>query len=88
MNVGDIQMNPSERDLLNSFKSGHKLNPLEKEHIAHRTDDIDAFMSHLDLLGIHYSDWGSNAVNGWHQVFFYDPDGIVIEIHQVLSAEK
>ena len=26
---------------------------------------------------------GSGAVNGWHQIFFYDPDGNVIEVHQV-----
>ena len=26
---------------------------------------------------------GECAVNGWHQIFFYDPDGNVTEVHQV-----
>ena len=44
-------------------------------------------MAHLDAQGVLYSDWGSNAVKGWHQVFFYDPDGNVIEVHQVVSED-
>ena len=39
--------------------------------------------AHLEAKGIPYSDWGERAVNGWHQIFFYDPDGNVIEVHQV-----
>jgi catechol 2,3-dioxygenase-like lactoylglutathione lyase family enzyme len=42
-------------------------------------------MKHLDEQGIPYSDWGSDAVKGWHQVFFYDPDGNVIEVHQIVK---
>jgi glyoxylase I family protein len=63
------------------------VNPLERGHIAYRTDDIAAFMAHLEAQGVPYSDWGSNAVKGWHQVFFYDPDGNVIEVHQVVDLE-
>ena len=40
-------------------------------------------MTHLDSLGVPYSDWGDRAVAGWHQIFFYDPDGNVIEVHQI-----
>ncbi|NCV30350.1 MAG: hypothetical protein EBW60_09670 [Rhodobacteraceae bacterium] len=43
---------------------------------------------HLEKCGVPYSDWGSDAVKGWHQVFFYDPVGNVIEVHQVLSDDK
>jgi glyoxylase I family protein len=43
------------------------------------------FMKHLDEQSIPYSDWGSDAVKGWHQVFFYDPEGNVIEVHQIVS---
>ena len=82
---GAIQMHLTPKDVLNSFKSGQVVNPLERGHIAYRTDDIQEFMSHLDDQGVHYSDWGSNAVKGWHQVFFYDPDGNVIEVHQIVS---
>ena len=83
---GAIQMHLTPKDVLNSFKSGQVVNPLERGHIAYRTDDIEAFMEHLDEQGIHYSDWGSDAVKGWHQVFFYDPDGNVIEVHQIVNT--
>ncbi len=83
---GDIQMHLTPRDVLNSFRSGQVVNPLERGHIAYRTDDIEAFMKHLDAQGVPYSDWGSSAVKGWHQVFFYDPDGNVIEVHQIVDV--
>ena len=38
---------------------------------------------YVDKLNVPYSDWGSDAVKGWHQVFFYDPEGNVIEVHQL-----
>ena len=85
---GVIQMHLTPKDVLNSFRSGQVVNPLERGHIAYRTDDIEEFMRHLDDQGVPYSDWGSSAVKGWHQVFFYDPDGNVIEVHQILSEER
>ena len=67
---GDIQMHLTQKDVLNSFRSGQLVNPLERGYIAYRTDDIVAFMAHLDSQGVPYSNWGSDAVKGWHQVFF------------------
>jgi len=84
---GDVQMHLTPRDVLNSFLSGHVVNPLERGHIAYRTDDIQAFKQHLENHGVPYSDWGSDAVKGWHQVFFYDPDGNVIEVHQIVDTD-
>lgn len=84
---GAIQMHLTPRDVLNSFKFGHTVNPLDRGHIAYRTDDIEAFKTHLDQQGAPYSDWGSDAVKGWHQVFLYDPDGNVIEVHQRLENQ-
>lgn len=84
---GQIQLHLTPRDVENSFRSGHVVNPLDRGHIAYRTDDIQAFMRHLDDNGVPYSDWGSNAVKGWHQVFFYDPDGNVIEVHQIVGQD-
>ena len=78
-----IQTHLAEKDLDVCFKTGHSINPLEKGHIAYRTDDLEAFKKHLDELGVHYSDWGETAVAGWKQIFFYDPDGNVIEVHEV-----
>ena len=80
---GIIQTHLSERDLNVGFKTGHIVNPLDKGHIAYRTDDLDAFKKHLDHLEINYSDWGETAVAGWKQIFFNDPDGNVIEVHQI-----
>ena len=80
---GNIQTHLAEKDLNVCFKTGHNINPLEKGHIAYRTDDLDAFKQHLDELGINYSDWGETAVAGWKQIFFYDPDGNIIEVHEV-----
>ena len=83
---GDIQLHLTNRDVLNSFRSGQVVNPLERGHVAYRTDDIKAFMAHLEAHSVPYSDWGSDAVDGWHQVFFYDPDGNVIEVHQIVDV--
>ena len=80
---GNIQLHLARKDLEVGFRTGHAVNPVERGHIAYRTDDIDAFKKHLDKKGVPYSDFGNIAVEGWHQIFFYDPDGNVIEVHQV-----
>ena len=80
---GHIQTHLAERDVLAGFKTGHIVNAVARGHIAYRTDDIAAFKAHLDDKGIPYSDWGHAAVAGWQQIFFYDPDGNVIEVHEV-----
>jgi glyoxylase I family protein len=80
---GAIQTHLAQRDVLAGFKTGHTVNPVARGHIAYRTDDLSAFKAHLDAQGVPYSDWGNTAVAGWHQIFFYDPDGNVIEVHQV-----
>ena len=79
---GKIQTHLAEKDLNVNFKTGHHINPLEKGHIAYRTDDLNAFKLHLEKNGIRYSDWGETAVAGWKQIFFYDPDGNIIEVHE------
>jgi len=80
---GDIQMHLAQKDIGAGFKTGHIVNPVSRGHIAFRTDNLDAFRAHLTALDIPYSDWGETAVAGWHQIFFYDPDGNVVEVHQV-----
>ena len=79
---GHIQVHMSERDLALGFRQKQIVNPLERGHIAFRTDDIAAFKKLLDEKGVPYSDYGTWAMNGWHQIFFHDPDGNVIEVHQ------
>jgi catechol 2,3-dioxygenase-like lactoylglutathione lyase family enzyme len=80
---GAIQMHLAQKDVGAGFRTGQIVNPVERGHIAYRTDDLAAFKAHLETQGIPYSDWGEKAVAGWHQIFFYDPDGNIIEVHQV-----
>ena len=54
-------------------------------HIAFRTDNLEAFRAHLDSLGVYYSDYGTCFSEGWHQLFFLDPEGNVVEVHQVVG---
>ncbi len=79
---GDIQVHLAQKDVQAGFSTGQIVNPVSHGHIAYRTDDLAAFKAHLEAQGIPYSDWGNAAVAGWHQIFFYDPDGNVIEVHQ------
>ena len=79
---GKVQMHLAQKDLSVNFKTGHFINPVEKGHIAYRTDDIEAFKKHLVENNIEFTDWGDIGVSGWHQIFFYDPDGNIIEVHQ------
>jgi catechol 2,3-dioxygenase-like lactoylglutathione lyase family enzyme len=59
---------------------------VEKGHIAFRTDDIEAFKQVLDAKSIKYADYGTAFAKEWHQLFFYDPEGNIIEVHQVLES--
>ncbi len=79
---GNIQTHIAEKDLEVNFKTGHYINPVEKGHIAYRTDDLEKFKKHLKDKNIEYSDWEETAVSGWKQIFFYDPDGNIIEVHE------
>jgi len=80
---GQSEVHLAERDLQIGFKTGQGINPLEKGHIAFRTDDIAAFKKRLEDRGIPYADFGAWAMKGWQQIFFHDPDGNVIEVHEV-----
>jgi catechol 2,3-dioxygenase-like lactoylglutathione lyase family enzyme len=80
---GTTQFHLAERDLGAAFRTGQALNPVERGHIAFRTDDIAAFKRRLEEKGIAYADYGAWAMNGWEQIFFQDPEGNIIEVHQV-----
>lgn len=86
---GDMQLHLAERDLNVPFRTGQAVNPVDRGHIAFRTDDIAAFKERLRERGIPFSDYGAWAMRGWQQIFFHDPEGNVIEVHQVdASAPK
>ena len=80
---GAIQMHLAQKDIHAGFNAQQYVNPVSRGHIAFRTDDIAAFKQHLSDNNIPFADWGNQAVAGWQQIFFYDPDGNVIEVHQV-----
>ena len=79
---GKIEMHLAERYLNVGFKNNQKINPVEKGHIAFRTDDLEAFIKKLEKDNIPYSDYGTTFAKEWHQIFFYDPEGNIIEVHQ------
>ncbi|NKB26040.1 MAG: VOC family protein [Rhodobacteraceae bacterium] len=82
---GGMQMHLAERAMDIAFHNGQVINPLERVHIAFRTDDLPAFLATLDAEGIPYSDYGTAFSMDWHQVFFHDPEGNVIEVHQQVA---
>ena len=79
---GAMQMHIAEKDMAIGFRTGKVVNPVDRGHIAFRTDNLDAFKKRLDANGVKYSDYGDWAMTGWKQIFFYDPDGNVVEVHQ------
>ena len=82
---GKIEMHLAERDLNVAFKNNQTINPVDKGHIAFRTDDITSFIQRLKKENIPYSDYGTTFAKEWHQVFFQDPEGNVVEVHQKIS---
>jgi glyoxylase I family protein len=79
---GSMQMHLAERDLDVAARNGQHINPVERGHIAFRTDDIDAFKQHLRDNDIAFADYGTAFAAEWHQIFFHDPEGNIIEVHQ------
>jgi len=79
---GAVEFHLARRDLDLGFRMKHIINPLDRGHFCFRTDDIEAFKRRLEARGIPYSDYGTWAMKGWYQIFFHDPDGNVVEVHQ------
>lgn len=80
-----LQFHLTETDTNVGIRAGQPINPLERGHVAFRTDDIEAFKRHLDENGVPYVDYGTTFTKLWHQVYFHDPAGTIIEVHQVLE---
>jgi len=77
-----IQMHLAERNLTIGFKHDKTINPVEKGQIAFKTDNIQEFIKILNDNNIQYSDYGTTFAKEWYQIFFYDPEGNIIEVHQ------
>ena len=82
---GTMQMHLAEQDLTIANKHNQEINPVEKGHIAFRTDDIEEFKALLRKKNIPFSDYGTAFATDWYQIFFQDPVGNVVEVHQLIG---
>ena len=82
---GTMQMHLAEKDLTVASKHNQKINPVEKGHVAFRTDNIEEFKVLLTENNIQFSDYGTTFAKEWYQIFFRDPAGNIIEVHQLLE---
>ena len=82
---GTMQMHLAEKDLTVANKHNQEINPVEKGHIAFRTDNIEEFKVLLKEKNIQFSDYGTTFAKEWYQIFFRDPVGNIIEVHQLLK---
>ena len=69
---GTMQMHLAEQDLTVANKHNQEINPIEKGHIAFRTDDIEKFKTLLRENNILFSDYGTAFAKEWYQIFFHD----------------
>ena len=79
---GAVEFHLARRDVDLGFRMKQAINPLDRGHFCFRTDDIEGFKRRLEEKQIPYSDYGTWAMSGWYQIFFHDPDGNIIEVHQ------
>ena len=82
---GSMQMHLAEKDLDVAIKHNQDINPVDKGHIAFRTDDIEEFKRILEENDVPFSDYGTSFAKEWYQIFFKDPVGNVIEVHQLIA---
>lgn len=85
---GQTQFHLSESDPLVGVRTNNAINPLQQGHIAFRTDDLAAFKKRLEEKGIPYAHYGQWAMGDFDQVFFYDPAGNVVEVHEVKAMRQ
>jgi glyoxylase I family protein len=79
----ELQIHATQRQPYLAAQEGHSVNPLIQGHFAFRTDNIEEIKQRLAEHGIPFDDWGIWSVEGWHQIFFTDPAGNMIEVHEV-----
>ena len=75
---GTTEFHIAPQDLGVAFRTKQSLNPLDRGHIAFRTDDIEAFKALLREKNIQFADYGVWAIGGWYQIFLQDPDGTIV----------
>lgn len=68
-----------------ALRNGFAHNPSVGGHPAFNVPDIRAVMRRLDTAGVPYSDAGTYAMHGFHQVYVFDPSWNMIEINQTVG---
>ena len=79
-------MHLAEKNLDIASLNNKHINPVERGHIAFRTDDLKNFIKILKKNKINYADYGTTFSAEWHQIFFYDPEGNIVEVHQKIEV--
>ena len=80
---GEVEFHITKKDHTTAFRMNMPINPIQNGHFCFRTDDVEGFKKKLEEQNIPYADYGKWALAGWYQIFFYDPDGNIIEVHQI-----
>jgi catechol 2,3-dioxygenase-like lactoylglutathione lyase family enzyme len=80
---GQVEFHITKKDNNTAFRMNMPINPIQNGHFCFRTDDIVGFKKKLEEQNIPYADYGKWALAGWYQIFFHDPDGNIIEVHQI-----
>ncbi|HET6309907.1 MAG TPA: VOC family protein [Candidatus Nitrosotalea sp.] len=70
------------------FDNGQFVNPILHGHTAFRVSSLDAVEARLAEMNIRYANYGDWAIPGCHQVFFHDPEGNVVEAHEIRSPSQ
>jgi catechol 2,3-dioxygenase-like lactoylglutathione lyase family enzyme len=67
------------------YRNGFAHNPSIGGHPAFAVPDIQAVMRRLRDADVVFSDAGTYAMTGYHQVYLYDPSYNLIEINQKVA---
>lgn len=51
-------------------------------HLAFKVEDVEACLTEFDQLGIRHEDLRRDDFDGKKMAFFFDPDGLPLEIHE------
>ncbi|WP_155973398.1 SMU1112c/YaeR family gloxylase I-like metalloprotein [Streptococcus ruminantium] len=51
-------------------------------HLAFRVEDVEACLAEFDCLAIRHEELRIDDFNGKKMAFFFDPDGLPLEIHE------
>ena len=67
---GKVQMHLAERDFDVAKQNNRHINPVERGHIAFRTDDLEEFIKILEKNKINYADYGTTFLLSGIKYFF------------------